>query len=40
MRLKDDTFESLEITLSSYATESQKTIVQALVDKYISKDKV
>lgn len=34
MRLKDDAFDNLEITLSPSATESQRLIVQALIDKY------
>lgn len=40
MRLKDNAFENLEITLSPSATESQKLIVQALIDKYAPKAKV
>ena len=34
MRLKDDVFNNLEITLSPSATEPQRLIVQALIDKY------
>ena len=34
MSLKDDAFNNLEITLSPSATEAQKLIVQALIDKY------
>ena len=34
MGLKDEIFNTLEITLSPSATESQKLIVQALIDKY------
>ena len=34
MSLKDDAFNKLEITLSPSATEAQKLIVQALIDKY------
>lgn len=34
MRLKDDAFDNLEITLSPSVTESQRLIVQALIDKY------
>lgn len=34
MSLKDDIFHNLEITLSPSATEAQKLIVQALIDKY------
>lgn len=34
MGLKDEIFNTLEITLSPTATESQKLIVQALIDKY------
>ena len=40
MKLKDDAFENLEITLSPSATESQETIVRALVDKYAHKAKI
>lgn len=40
MRLKDDAFEHLEITLSPSATEAQKIIVQALIDKYAPKAKI
>lgn len=34
MSLKDDAFDNLEITLSPSATEAQKLIVQALIEKY------
>lgn len=34
MSLKDDAFNNLQITLSPSATEAQKLIVQALIDKY------
>ena len=34
MKLKDDVFDNLEITLSPSATESQRLIIQALIDKY------
>ena len=34
MKLKDGAFNKLEITLSPSATESQRLIVQALIDKY------
>lgn len=37
MHLKDDAFDSLEITLSPSATEAQRIIVQALIDKYAPK---
>ena len=40
MKLKDDAFENLEISLSPSATESQETIVRALVDKYAHKAKI
>lgn len=40
MKLKDDAFKNLEITLSTSATESQETIVRALVDKYAPKAKI
>lgn len=40
MNIKDDAFESLEITLSPSATEPQKLIVQALIDKYAPKAKI
>lgn len=40
MCLKDDAFETLEITLSPSATEAQKIIVQSLIEKYAPKSKV
>ena len=40
MHLKDETLEDMEITLNPTATDSQRIIVQALVDKYAPNIKI
>lgn len=40
LHLKDDAIDNMEITLSPSATEAQKIIVQAVVDKYAPKAKI
>ena len=40
MELKDDIFDSIEITLSPSSTDAQRVIIQALIDKYAPNVKI